>query len=282
MISVLIPTLNERRNLVDCLASVRWADDIRIIDSGSTDGTMDLARSAGARVIEFHWNEKFPKKKNWALENVSWEHDWILILDADERITNELAEEIINETKNPKADGYFINRKFMFMSRWIRHCGYYPSWNLRLFRHKLGRYEEMDVGDTGSGDNEVHEHVILQGKTAYLKNFMLHYAYPDIYAWAEKHNRYSNWEAQIEVYGLDNNGEGIGKDLSQHRKLRKLSRRLPFRPTLRFFYNYVLRRGFLDSREGFALCRLLKIYEYLIVLKKAEIYQCNAGKQNLL
>ena len=273
MISVLVPTLNESRNISDCLLSVQWADDIALVDSGSTDGTRELAKSFGARIVDFQWNGEFPKKKNWALENVDWRHEWVLILDADERVTPELAEEIVRVLENPQADGYYLNRRFMFMGKWIRHCGYYPSWNLRLFRHRLGRYERLHSGDTGSGDNEVHEHVVLEGRSAHLANDLLHFAYPDIQTWVEKHNRYSNWEARVELEGTGRPAHGIGSELSRRRKLKEWSRKLPFRPALRFIHSYVLKRGFLDGRQGYCFCRLLGIYEYLILLKKAELSQ---------
>jgi glycosyltransferase involved in cell wall biosynthesis len=272
MISVLIPVRNEAANIVACIESVRWADEIAVVDSGSSDGTIELAENNGAKVVQFHWDGKFPKKKNWALENIPWKNEWVLILDADERITPELAAEIQAEVKSPRADGCFINRRFMFLGKWIRHCGYYPSWNLRLFRHKLGRYEEVQTSDTASGDNEVHEHVVLNGLTVHLKNDMLHHAYPDIYTWMEKHNRYSNWEAEVEVRGEQTrvSGAGIGGNLSARRQLRNWSRRLPFRPSLRFFYSYVLKLGLLDGRAGYMFCRLLATYEMLNVFKARE------------
>lgn len=273
MLSVLIPTLNEARNIADCVNSVRWADDLVLVDSGSTDATRELATKAGARVVDFKWNGQFPKKKNWSLDNVAWKNDWVLVLDADERIMPELAAEIQHELKSPSADGYFINRRFMFLGKWIRHCGYYPSWNLRLFRHRLGRFEKLHAGDTRSGDNEVHEHVMLRGRADYLKHDMLHYAYPDIYTWMEKHNRYSNWEARVEVMppGGESGTQAIGSRLTNRRALREWSRRLPFRPALRFFYSYVLKRGFLDGRAGFMFCRLLATYEMLNVYKAHEL-----------
>ncbi len=273
MISVLIPTRNERRNIVECLRSVSWCDEAVVVDSGSTDGTQDLARKAGARVVDFKWSGQLPKKKNWALENVPWKNDRVLILDADERILPELAEEMRGELKQPRADGFFINRRFIFLDKWIKHCGYYPSWNLRLFRHAKGRYEKLHAGDTASGDNEVHEHVVLNGASAYLKEDMVHFAYPDIYTWVEKHNRYSNWEAEVEVRGEGNGelGQGIGGPLAGRRRLRSWSRRLPFRPTLRFLYSYVLKQGFLDGYAGYAFCRLLATYEMLNVFKAREL-----------
>jgi len=249
-----------------------------VVDSGSTDGTVELAEKNGATVVQFKWDGKFPKKKNWSLENVPWKNEWVLILDADERITPELAAEILSELKNPRADGYFINRRFIFLGQWLRHCGYYPSWNLRLFRHKRGRYERMHAGDTASGDNEVHEHVVLDGTAAHLKNDMMHFAYPDIFTWMEKHNRYSNWEAEIEVRG-ETSGAGIGARLSSRRKLRAWSRRLPFRPALRFFYSYILRLGFLDGRGGYTFCRLLATYEMLNVFKARELLRKSKARE---
>jgi glycosyltransferase involved in cell wall biosynthesis len=272
MISVLIPALNEARNMAACLESVRWAQDVVVVDSGSRDGTADIARGAGATVMDFRWNGRLPKKKNWALEHVSWKHEWVLILDADERITPELANEIQSEIQRPRADGYFINRRFYFLDRWIRHAGYYPSWNLRLFRHRLGRYETMHTGDSASGDNEVHEHVALHGTTARLTHDMVHLAYPDIFTWVEKHNRYSNWEARVEVdAALSTAALGVGTAPTSRRRLRAWSRRLPFRPTLRFLYSYVLQRGFLDGYAGYVFCRLLAGYEMLSVFKAQEL-----------
>ena len=272
-ISVLVPTLNECRNIADCLGSVSWSEDVVVVDSGSREGTLEAARASGARIVDFMWNGQLPKKKNWALENVPWKNEWLLILDADERVTPELAEEIQATVRQPAADGYFINRRFMFMGQWIKHCGYYPSWNLRLFRHRQGRYERLHGGDTGSGDNEVHEHVVLNGATAYLKNEMLHFAYPDIYTWIEKHNRYSNWEAQVEVMGrgADREAQDIGSRLARRRALREWSRRMPFRPTSRFLYSYILKRGFLDGYAGYVFCRLLASYEMMSVFKAYEL-----------
>jgi glycosyltransferase involved in cell wall biosynthesis len=272
-VSVLIPVRSEINNIASCLASVDWSDDVVVVDSNSQDGTVETAQSFGARVVDFAWNRQFPKKKNWALENVKWRHEWVLIIDADERVTPALAEEIQRTVAAPEADGYYINRRFVFMGRWIRHCGYYPSWNMRLFRHRLGRYERLHCADTDSGDNEVHEHVELNGRTAHLQNDMLHFAYPDIFTWIEKHNRYSNWEARVEVEGTDDRTgkPNIGGHLSARRRIRELSRRMPFRPTLRFLYSYVWKRGFLDGLEGYMFCRLLATYEMFSVYKAQEL-----------
>jgi len=274
-VSILIPALNEAGNIAACLESARFADERIVVDSGSRDGTREAALRSGAQVVEFRWNGKFPKKKNWALANVPWRNEWVFILDADERITPALAGEIGRVVASPDADGYYVNRRFWFLNGWLKHCGYHPSWNLRLFRHRLGRYEQIpDVEETGSGDNEVHEHVILDGRAGRLTQEMEHYAFPTVEAWVQKHNRYSNWEA-----ALLNSGRGgpaaagavLDPALARKRRLKNLARRLPGRPTLRFLYHFVFRAGFLDGYRGFVFCRLMSFYELLSSAKASEL-----------
>lgn len=280
-ISVLIPVKNEADNLRACIESARFADEIVVVDSGSTDGSAEIARSLGATVVDFKWNGRLPKKKNWALANVPWKHEWVFILDADERITPELADELREVVRNPKCDGYYVNRRFWFMDGWLLHCGYYPSWNLRFFRHRLGRYEQFEeVGETQSGDNEVHEHVLIQGTVAHLRHEMEHYAFPTINIWLEKHNRYSNWEARLLQSASGSRAASnaqITPELARKRRLKHLASRLPFRPTLRFLYHYVLRAGFLDGYRGFVFCRLMGFYEFLNVTKAAELRRNHAN-----
>jgi glycosyltransferase involved in cell wall biosynthesis len=274
-ISVLIPAKNECANLRACLESCRFAAEVVVVDSGSTDGTRDIAAEFGATVVDFRWDGNFPKKKNWALAHVPWRHEWIFILDADERITPELADELRQTVASPGCDGYYVNRRFWFLDGWLLHCGYYPSWNLRFFRHDAGRYEQLPgVGDTDSGDNEVHEHVILKGRAGRLRHEMEHHAFPSIDVWVEKHNRYSNWEARLLV-SAHGSAAAVATDLDpvlrRKRRLKRLAARLPFRPTLRFLYHYVLRAGFLDGYRGFVFCRLMGFYEFLSITKAREL-----------
>jgi len=275
-LSVLVPVKNEAANLRDCLASVSFAQEIVVVDSGSTDGTQVIAEAAGARVIQFAWNGKLPRKKNWALENVPWQHQWVLIIDADERITPELEREIRRAICRGDVDGFYLNRRFWFLDGWINHCGYFPSWNLRLFRHRLGRYEQIAIGnDIPSGDNEVHEHVLLNGRVEYLPIPMEHYAFPDIATFVEKHDRYSSWEAaaRTKLYsGREKlRSKPFGSGLERKRWLRNLATRAPFRPGLRFLYHYVWGQGFRDGYRGWVLCRLLAWYERSIVVKEREL-----------
>jgi glycosyltransferase involved in cell wall biosynthesis len=274
-ISILIPTKNERGNIRACVESASFAEEIVVVDSGSTDGTREIAASLGAQVVDFKWDGQFPKKKNWALAHVPWRHDWVFILDADERISTELAEALRRAAHRPESEGYYVNRRFWFLDGWLTHCGYYPSWNLRFFRHALGRYEELSgVSDSLSGDNEVHEHVVLQGTAGRLEGEMEHYAFPTIDLWVEKHNRYSNWEARLLVSrdGMKAaSRSAIEPGLSRKRRMKGLATRLPFRPVLRFLYHYVIRAGFLDGRRGYVFCRLMGFYEFLSVEKANEL-----------
>jgi glycosyltransferase involved in cell wall biosynthesis len=272
-VSVIIPIKNEAVNLARCLDCVKWADEIFVVDSQSTDGSIAIAEHVGAKVVQFKFNGSWPKKKNWALENLAFCNEWVFILDADEvlppQAQAEFAQAIINVDD---IAGYWINRRFMFMGRWLRHA-YYPNWNLRLFRHALGRYEKLTDAPTNSGDNEVHEHVLVKGRTTKLQVEIDHYAFPSIDVFVEKHNRYSNWEARVAADTLLNSSSVkiSSQTVDRRRKLKTLSQRLPFRPLLRFLYVYVWQKGFLDDAEGYYFARLHGFYEFLCVAKKREL-----------
>jgi glycosyltransferase involved in cell wall biosynthesis len=272
-VSVIVPIKNEAANLRRCLDSVKWADEIFVVDSQSTDGSIEIAQEYGAQVVQFHFNGTWPKKKNWALENLPFRNDWVFILDADEVLPPDAQEEFARTIANAgETAGYWINRRFMFMGRWLRHS-YYPNWNLRLFRHSLGRYEKLTDANTNSGDNEVHEHVIVQGPTGRLRSEMDHYAFPSVEVFVEKHNRYSNWEARVSAdRRLPGSASQIRSEpVERRRKLKLLSQRLPCRPLLRFLYIYIWQRGFLDGREGYYFARLHAMYELLSVAKTYEL-----------
>ena len=271
-VSVIVPIRNEAKNLARCLASVGWVDEIFVIDSESTDGSQRIAEEFGARVVQFEFNGTWPKKKNWALENLPFRNEWVFILDADEVLLAEAETEFRTAIANAgEKTGYWINRRFMFMGRWLRYA-YYPNWNLRLFRHSLGRYEKLTDVATASGDNEVHEHVVVQGPTGRLRCEIDHYAFPSVEVFVEKHNRYSNWEARVAIAEqLAQSAEGLqSATVAQRRKLKQLSQRLPFRPLLRFLYVYLWQKGFLDGREGYYFARLHAFYEFLSVAKTYE------------
>jgi glycosyltransferase involved in cell wall biosynthesis len=270
-LSVIIPVKNEAENLRRCLASVAWADDIWLVDSHSTDATAEIAAACSARVVQFDFNGTWPKKKNWALENLPFKHDWVLLLDADETLPAGAEAEIGAIVSTPGGpDGYWINRRFNFLGQWLRHA-YYPNWNLRLFRHRLGRFEQLTDVATESGDVEVHEHVVVQGSAGRLRSEMDHYAFPTVAAFIEKHNRYSNWEARVALEGAHGRATPRHARAGLRRWLRRLSLALPGRPFLRFLYVYVWQRGFLDGRAGYYFARLHAVYEFLCVAKTYEL-----------
>jgi glycosyltransferase involved in cell wall biosynthesis len=287
-VSVLIPAKNEEANLSACLESLSRADEIFVVDSQSSDRSAKIAEDYGANVVQFHFNGRWPKKKNWGLENLSFRHEWVLIVDCDERIPPELWDEIAVAIENPGYDGYYLNRKVFFLGTWIRHGGRYPDWNLRLFKHKKGRYENLHTEDIpNTGDNEVHEHVILDGTAGYLKTDMLHIDFRDIYHWLERHNRYSNWEARVYLNLLTTTDDSdtiganlFGNSVQRKRFLKTLWVRLPFKPILRFILFYFIQLGFLDGKAGYIYARLLSQYEYQIGVKLYEL-QKFGGQLNI-
>ena len=281
-VSILIPIKNEAGNLPRCLDCVRWANEIFVVDSASTDGSPAIAEERGAQVVQFAFNGTWPKKKNWALENLPFKHEWVFILDADEVLPPDAESEFraIVSDPNHATAGYWINRRFMFMGRWLRHA-YYPNWNLRLFKHRLGRYEKLTDIDTQSGDNEVHEHVVVTGTTGHLRCEMDHFAFPSVDVFVEKHNRYSNWEARVAVdrHLRASSGRLQSTEVGARRRLKQLSQALPFRGLLRFLYVYLWQRGFLDGREGYYFARLHSMYEFLSVAKTYELRRALSQKK---
>jgi glycosyltransferase involved in cell wall biosynthesis len=271
-LSVIIPTLKEEENLPEALRGVAWADQVVVVDSNSTDRTVYLAKEAGAEVVQFDYPGHGPKKKNWALENLNLKHEWVLLIDADERVTPELRREIEDCLRDGGADGYLVDREFVFMGRSLR-C-FRPNWMMRLFKHRLGRYE--DLGLTAlpeTGDNEIHEHVVLDGTVGLLRNPLLHNDYRGITPWFDRHNKYATWEAHL-YRKFRRAPIGVGPlgflrldPVRRKRVLRRIWVRLPMRPALRFLVWYLIRRGILDGRPGFTFCVLMAYYEVMINTK---------------
>ncbi|MBI3469255.1 MAG: glycosyltransferase family 2 protein [Planctomycetes bacterium] len=277
-VSVLIPAKNEAANLTDCLRSVCWADEVVVVDSRSTDDTRTIAEQAGARVVDFAYQPGGPRKKNWALQALDLRNPWVLLLDADERVTPELRNEIQALPDDPGVDGYYLNRRLIFLGRWIRHAGWYPSWNLRLLRRGNGQFESLGTENVlDHSDVEIHEHIVVRsGKVAYLRSDLIHDDFRDLYHFIEKHNRYSTWESRVyqnladgeAISGLG--GRLLGGPVERKRAIKKLWVRLPCRPLLRFLYMYILRGGFLDGVPGYIFCRLMSQHEFHIWAKAWE------------
>lgn len=267
-VSVLVPTLDEELNLPECLDSLGWVDEIFVVDSYSRDRTPEIARSHGVRFVQ-HPFESYSRQKNWALETLPFRNDWVLIVDADERVTPELQCEIEQLLQSSALDGYYLNRRFIFLGKWIRHAGWYPSWNLRLFRHRLGRYDDRDV----------HEHVVLNGRVGYLHCDLLHLDRRGLEAFIARHNRYSTLEAaaryKAERGAPDRARLRVSLLASPVQRKRFVRERIwpyvPAKPLALFVYMYVLRRGLLDGRAGLALCVFHAFQEFMVGLKLAEL-----------
>lgn len=280
-LTVIVPVKNEEVNLAHCLRSVERAGEIIVIDSHSTDRTAEIAEQHGAQVVQFAQRDPAEKKRNWALNTLPLEHEWVLFLDADERVPPDLWAEIGERLSAPEpgVNGYYLNRRLIFLGRWIRHCGWYPSWNLRLFRHRCGRYEQLSTtAAPDTGDAEVHEHVILDGRAGYLRHDLLHEDFKSVYHYVARHNRYSNWEAREYANLLGRrSGEArlpaslFGDPVQRKRWLKRQWVRLPLRPLLRFMYMYVIRLGWLDGRPGLIFCLLFAFHEAMISAKMYEM-----------
>lgn len=266
--SVLILTLNEAGNIRRCIESLAWCDDVVVLDSISTDATVDIAAACGARVYQREF-DNFANQRNHALDHVEFKHDWILHLDADEVVTPELAHEMAAKVQDQRFVAYRIASKMMFMGKWLRYAGLYPSYQVRLGHKDRLRFEQV-----GHGQREA----LAADAVGTLRAAYLHYGASKGFAdWLDKHNRYSSDEARRGLEVLRGGGGGLrglfalGDPLARRRALKQLSVRLPFRPFFRFFYMYVLRLGFLDGRPGYVYCRLLAMYESWIVLKMREL-----------
>ncbi|MGL4465435.1 MAG: glycosyltransferase family 2 protein [Planctomycetia bacterium] len=277
-ISVVVPVLNEEKNLAACLESVAFADEIFVVDSQSRDATAEVARRYDADVVQFDYTPGGPRKKNWSLDHLPFRNEWVLLIDADERVTPELAGEMkALFDRGPDRIGYYLNRQHFFLGRWLKHGGNYPSWNLRLLKRNAGRYERLGTEDLSSaGDVEVHEHILLDGPAGYLAAPMLHEDYKDLNHFIDRHNRYSAWDARMRRVLADGGrvdsipGRLFGSPVERKRFLKSLWVKLPLRPLLRFLYMYFVRLGFLDGRAGFIYSVFKGIQEFHIDCKMYE------------
>jgi glycosyltransferase involved in cell wall biosynthesis len=250
-LSILVPTYNEERNIRACLESARWADEVVVVDSFSTDRTREIAREIADRVVE-HEYVNSAAQKNWAIPQVS--HSWVMIVDADERVTRELRDEILGVLENNHGlDGFRIRRVNHFLGKRVRFCGWQRDSVLRLFRRDLGRYQ----------DREVHADVIVEGgRVGWLRGRLLHYTFENFEQYLRKFDRYTSWAA--------------GDRGKRTRRVRWWH--LTLRPAWRFFRQYVLQLGFLDGQTGLVLCSMAAYSVFLKYAKLWERQQKDEGK----
>jgi glycosyltransferase involved in cell wall biosynthesis len=253
--SVLILTFNEAANLPACLAALEWCDDIVVVDSYSNDDTVEIARSRGARVLQRKFSN-FADQRNFGLETITFRHEWVLHLDADEVVTRRMYEEIALLAEDVPFDAFRIAGKLIFDGRWLRFASMYPVYQVRLIRRAL-RFVQVGHGQRESSGWRIG--VLAEGYE--------HYGFSKgIQDWIERHRRYAAAEAELAVQAVRPHLSSLlSRDRVERRRASKLlSYRLPFRPLMRFLYVYVLRFGFLDGRPGWRYARLLAFYESLI------------------
>ncbi len=274
MFSIYILTYNEELDIAACIESALLSDDIIVVDSCSSDRTVEIANKYPIRVVQ-HPFESHGKQRTWMLESIPPKYDWVYILEADERMTPELFAECQQAMKNPGYIGYYVAERVMFMNRWIRYSTQYPRYQLRLFRH--GKVWFTDYGHT--------EREVCNGETSFLEETYPHYTCSKGFSrWIEKHNRYSTDEAretlnQIEHGTVNWQELFFGKsEVARRRALKDLSLRLPVRPLIRFIYMYFILGGCWDGRAGMAWCTLQAFYEYLILLKVWELQNLHSSE----
>ena len=242
-LSVAIITMNEEANLARTLASVQFADEVIILDSGSTDRTLEIARSFDAKVYFEQW-KGFATQKNSAIEKCTGA--WVLSLDADEGLTFELQQEIRRLLAGtPSADAYMIKRRNLFLNRWMKHGGYYPDPKLRLFR----RHSANFAPPARFTERPVHETIAFEGNLETLQHDLIHHAYPTIESYIEHMDRYSTLGAEIIVA----KGKTGRSWFSFYYNVLVI-------PAFTFLWNFIFRFGFLDGREGYLLHRYHSTY----------------------
>jgi glycosyltransferase involved in cell wall biosynthesis len=261
-LSVFIMTLNEQSNLARCVESVRWADDIHVLDSFSTDETCELAERLGCQVIQRPFLN-YSDHLNWGHANIPFNHSWVLQLDADEVVPDDLAQEIRQAVTSPSENVAFrFRRKDYFLGTWLKHASFYPLWLTRLYRPERVTYQRS-----------VHQFAVVNGPVGELQEHLVHYPFSKGAAqWFERHNQYSTFEAGEYVR---RDGAPLSwlfhSDVNDRRRARKtLFTRLPGKPLIRFFYLYFLHLGFLDGRAGFYYSLMQACYEFMTSVKVVE------------
>jgi glycosyltransferase involved in cell wall biosynthesis len=274
-VTAIIATRNEGRNLPRCLEALKTLAQVFVVDSQSTDDSVEIARNQGVQVVQFHYRGGWPKKRQWAMDTLPITQEWILLLDADEVLTTELSEEIRVAIQNPAIDGYLIRLDIWFLGRALRH-GDIALWKTSLFRRGKGQFEcRLKDQDASMADMEVHEHIVVDGATAKLRNPLTHHNVESLSRYIRKHDEYSNWESRVLLERADDVDKALPPSLfgTQAQRRRWLKRKLfavPGSPVLLFLYRYVFRLGFLDGVPGLIYCGFQAVQMFHT---KAKLYE---------
>jgi glycosyltransferase involved in cell wall biosynthesis len=274
-ITVLIAAKNEEKNMHDCLRSISWADQVFVLDSQSTDKTIEISESYGAEVAQFFYDGGWPKKRNWGLETLPIRNDWVLLLDADERITPELKKDLEWAIQQKEYNGFYLKWQFIFLGKWMKYS-WSHGWMMRFFKLGKGAYEDLGMRGEGGWDAEVHENVVVEGKCGKLEGLLEHNSHEDLFFWIKKQNEFSTWNAKRR---LQQTNEPIppfknilsGDPSLKRRYLKSIFLKLPLKHVWMFIYLYFFKFGFLDGKAGYYFCWLRSMHELNIQAKVYEL-----------
>lgn len=270
-VTVVIPTLNEAGNLPACLGPlVGRVSEIVVVDSGSSDATREIATQAGATVLTFEWDGRFPKKRNWCLQNHTFRTDWVLFLDADEVVSDQFLATLSGVLRETPHAGFWLRYENIFLGRRLKHGD--PFRKLALFRREAGRYERIDEERWSGLDMEVHEHPVIDGSVGVLRAPIRHDDHRGMHAYMARHNDYSDWEAR-RYTALRREATAWERLTGRQRMKYRLLDSYALGP-LYFLSCYLLKLGVLDGRAGLALALLKMSYFWQI---KAKIDALRAG-----
>ena len=280
-LTVLIAAKNEEANLRKCFTALKLAERIIVLDSHSTDRTAEVACAGGAEVVQFDYHGGYPKKRQWALDNLAIQTPWVLLLDADEVVPPELWEEIGRAIASPHpCAGYLITKGFHFLGRRFRFGGFSFA-ALLLFQRGRARFEQILTDEPGAHglDMEIHERLIVDGAVGKLRVPLIHEDFKGLHAYLDRHNRYSTWEAVVRHtflktgrYGRDTIRPRLfGNAQERRRWLKRLIIRLPFEPWLWFINHYFIRLGFLEGRRGLIASQIRAAYISQVRAKMFEL-----------
>lgn len=268
-VTVVIPIKNEAKNLPDCLASLGKVRSVIVVDSASEDESRAIASAAGATVVPFDWNGRFPKKRNWLLRNWSFETEWVLFLDADERLTPDVIDEMSAAISNPNGFvGYWLNYDNYFMGRVLRHG--VPQRKLAFFKVNAGEYERIDDERWSSFDMEIHEHPILDGPVGEIQSPLGHKDFRGLHNFIARHNEYSSWETRrVALLRADPTSwaQLTGRQKFKYQNIDKW-----WFPFFYFIIDYAIKRRFLDGQSGFIYAMFKFFYFFEI---RAKIIESN-------
>ena len=265
-VTVIIPVKNDFENLKLCLDRLDSFENVVVLDSQSSDGTAEYCGSKGVRVLQFEWNGKYPKKRNWYLLNHKIETDWVLFLDSDEYLTDEFIDELSTKITKTQHVGFWLNYTTYYRNQKLRFG--VPQRKLALFRPTAGVYERIEENAWSKFDMEIHEHPVLAGSTGSFKSSIEHNDYKRINHFVTKHTEYASWEAR-RYHDLQKDKER--NYLSTRQKMKYQLIKTSIIPIIYFLYSYVIRLGIFDGRAGLSYSIMKSWYFYLILLNIKEM-----------